>query len=529
MEDNTEDCVPLLGEQEEDLTDDIRESNEEKTVENVSMKTKDPVLSVIGEFGRYQAWLCFLGLQMNWVHSWLSLSLKFVGRKTSYWCLEGDGGEGEEEDHCLAHTSNASWDCKLWGHDQTQFKATIVQRWDLVCDKEDWANDAQSVFFLGCLVGVFIAGLLADRFGRHPVCVALLSIYIVSTISGGLTHSWIVWLSFIFLVGAVSIGMTTVRYTIQAEMIGSVYRSWANMLSSYGWVGGYMSLSLLAYCIPNMRVLEIVIGLSAFPVLLLMIFCIYESPKWLFTIGKQKQASAILNKVAAWNRLPPSSISTLPLASSPDSDYTGFYSLLSYPKTFKRLVLMSICWFSLGLAYFGTALHTPEFGSNVYIVFFLSGVMELPVLHAAPFLLNRLGRKRSQYLGFYGGAICLLLSSLVPANMFYKEWPVVTLALIGKMSIGLSFDCVYVWTSEMFPTAMRNTALSACSSMARLGAILAPLLATIGGKDHQQLPLAVYGLVSLGAGTVTLFLNPETKDVVRLPDTMKESEVWLVE
>ena len=30
------------------------------------------------------------------------------------------------------------------------------------------------------------------------------------------------------------------------------------------------------------------------------------------------------------------------------------------------------------MTYFGIALHTPEFGSNVYMVFFLGGLIEIP-------------------------------------------------------------------------------------------------------------------------------------------------------
>lgn len=54
---------------------------------------------------------------------------------------------------------------------------------------------------------------------------------------------------------------------------------------------------------------------------------------------------------------------------------------------------MSLCWFSFGLVYFGIALHTPEFGSSVFLVFFIGGLMDLPVVFFAPVLLNRLGRK----------------------------------------------------------------------------------------------------------------------------------------
>ena len=35
------------------------------------------------------------------------------------------------------------------------------------------------------------------------------------------------------------------------------------------------------------------------------------------------------------------------------------------------------------------------------------------------------------------GAACLILSSIVPSGIFYKEWPVITLAILGKVSVSL--------------------------------------------------------------------------------------------
>ena len=109
--------------------------------------------------------------------------------------------------------------------------------------------------------------------------------------------------------------------------------------------------------------------------------------------------------------------------------------------------------------------------------------MDLPVLLLTPCLLNSLGRRLCLTGGLMLGAACLILSSIVPSGIFYKEWPVITLAILGKVSIsilvhicidsasqvgvGLAFDTGYVWTSELFPTAVRNSALSTCSSFAR--------------------------------------------------------------
>ena len=40
-------------------------------------------------------------------------------------------------------------------------------------------------------------------------------------------------------------------------MVGSSWRSWANTATSTGWVAGYMSLPVLAYCLPDMRHMEV--------------------------------------------------------------------------------------------------------------------------------------------------------------------------------------------------------------------------------------------------------------------------------
>jgi len=515
-----------------DEDENIDSQKKRTRIKGQGVKSCDPVLNVIGEFGPYQAWLCFVGFLMNMVHAWLSLSLKFVGMKTKFVCLESgdeDSSDQEETDQCNVISGITTKPCTAWTYDETEFKGSIVERWNLVCDKEGGANFAQSVFFAGCLVGVFVAGQASDRFGRKPITIALLLVFIASACAGGIVTSWPVWLSLRFVVGAASIGMVTVRYTIQVEMIGSSWRSYANTATSCGWVAGYITLPLLAYIMQDMHQLEIVIGLSMFPILLLIVFCHPESPKWLLTVGKLKKAAAVLNRAAAWNHLPaaPSLSSTSIESSTNPSSSSSLLTLLSFPRQLRCLVLMCLCWLSFGMAYFGIALHTPEFGSNVFLVFFIGGVMDLPVLLLTPCLLNSLGRRRCLTGGLAFGAACLILSSIFPSGYFYKEWPVITLVILGKVGVGLAFDTGYVWTSELFPTAVRNSALSTCSSFARLGAFVAPLLANLG--DSARLPMAVYGLVSGLAALLSLGLGPETMGVTTLPDTLEEGEDWGLE
>jgi MFS family permease len=59
------------------------------------------------------------------------------------------------------------------------------------------------------------SGLLADRYGRLRVVVTLIVAYLLTGLAGGLTTSLHLWLVLRFLMGAASIGMHTVRYTLQ--------------------------------------------------------------------------------------------------------------------------------------------------------------------------------------------------------------------------------------------------------------------------------------------------------------------------
>ena len=220
----------LLPHSEEDesareMEDSDENDNDRKKKNKIKSKggkrESDPVLDVIGEFGPYQAWICFVGFLMNMVHAWLSLSLKFVGMKTKFVCLDSSDSEqdnsSEDADQCFVKSKGSTKPCTAWTYDETDFKGSIVERWNLVCDKGGEENIAQSVFFAGCLVGVFLAGQASDRFGRKPITIALLVIFIATACAGGIVTSWTIWLSLRFVVGAASIGMVTVRYTIQVS------------------------------------------------------------------------------------------------------------------------------------------------------------------------------------------------------------------------------------------------------------------------------------------------------------------------
>ena len=133
--------------------------------------------------------------------------------------------------------------------------------------------------------------------------------------------------------------------------------------------------------------------------------------------------------------------------------------------------------------------------------------MDVPTIIIGPVLLNQAGRKPCMVGGLTLGALCLLVTAILSKT----SKSIIVMAILGKVGVGLAFDTGYVWTSEMFPTVVRNSALSTCSSFARFGAIVAPLI-VFAYSYRPGLSLLIYGLVTLVGGLFSCLLQPETKN-----------------
>ncbi|NXA57170.1 S226A protein, partial [Nothocercus julius] len=89
------------------------------------------------------------------------------------------------------------------------------------------------------------------------------------------------------------------------------------------------------------------------------------------------------------------------------------------------------------------------------------------------------------------------------------------LAVIGKGCLSASFNCIFLFTTELYPTPIRQTGLGFGSTMARMGGIVAPLVKMMD-EYYPFLPPVVYGAAPVASAVVASFL-PETLNM-SLPD-----------
>lgn len=161
--------------------------------------------------------------------------------------------------------------------------------------------------------------------------------------------------------------------------------------------------------------------------------------------------------------------------------------------------------------------------------FVLSGVIELPSYTLGPFVLNRIGRKKTviaSHLITAAGLLplCFLTSGeskvsqksldITPQALFLVPW------LLAKFGTAWSFITLFVFTSEIFPLSSRGFCVGASATLANIGALLAPLVIQfVGERKEKKLQskelgyasfhFALFALVSAGTVALTFFL-PET-------------------
>ncbi|KAG7297257.1 hypothetical protein JYU34_019199 [Plutella xylostella] len=100
-------------------------------------------------------------------------------------------------------------------------------------------------------------------------------------------------------------------------------------------------------------------------------------------------------------------------------------------------------------------------------------------------------------------------------------WLSILFFLSGKFMASIFFNITYLVTSELFPTHTRNSMHALCSSLGRIGSILAPQTPLLLSY-WVGLPSILFGSASLIAAIVTLFV-PDTADD-SLPDTVHQAE-----
>ncbi|KFZ65340.1 Solute carrier family 22 member 4, partial [Podiceps cristatus] len=385
----------------------------------------------------------------------------------------------------------------------------LLLQWNLVCE-DDWkAPLTTSLFFVGVLIGSFISGQLSDRFGRKSILFLTMAVQTGFSFLQIFSTSWEMFTVLFLIVGMGQISNYVVAFILGTEILGKSVRI---IFSTLGvcifFAIGYMLLPLFAYFIRDWRMLLLALtvpGLFCIP----LWWIIPESPRWLISQGRYKEAEVIIRKAAKINRVPAPAVlfdTTEMQDSKPQQQQKAILLDLFRTRNIATITIMSLLlWFFTSVGYFGLSLSTPDWHGNAYINCFLSAVIEVPAYVIAWLLLRSLPRRYSLSGTFFLGGSVVLFIQLVPADFNVLS---VGLVMLGKFGITAAFSMLYVYNVELYPTLVRNMAVGATSTASRLGSIIAPYFVYLGAYD-RFLPYILMGSLTVLIGILTLFL-PES-------------------
>ncbi|KAK7864613.1 hypothetical protein R5R35_003201 [Gryllus longicercus] len=518
----------------------------------------DDVLTHLGDFGRYQRRIYLLLCLPAVTCALHKMSGVFLQGRVDHRCrLPADGANATFALPDEVLNASLPWDeaagrwssclrrdaadpagrpavpCRSWVYDP--HRTTAVSEWDLVCE-HDWLRPtADACVMTGVLVGALLFGALSDRFGRRPVFFGSLVLQVAVGLLAALAPYYVLFLVLRFVIGMTTSGVFLVAYVLAMEMVGPSKRLVAGVSCQLFFTAGYMLSAVFAKYITDWRLLQ---AAMTAPGLLFLLYWWFvpESARWLLTKGRVEEARAVLRRAARVNgvALPSDALAALlppaPPASPapPAADKQGaapakprdasLLDIMRYPNLRRRSLNIFFNWFANNLTYYGLSWNTANLGGDIYLNFLISGAVEIPAYIFLLLTLNRWGRKAILCGSMIVGAVILLITTLVPQDM---TWLTVTLVMVGKLAITASYGTVYVFTTEQFPTVIRNAALGTSSMCARVGGIIAPYINLLGGV-WPAMPTLVFGGMTLTAGLMALLL-PETLNRT-LPDTIADGE-----
>ncbi|CBI24142.3 unnamed protein product, partial [Vitis vinifera] len=207
-------------------------------------------------------------------------------------------------------------------------------------------------------------------------------------------------------------------------------------------------------------------------------FFVRESPRWLLVRGRKEEAVATLKSIGAVNNI----------------------------------------GFGVGMVYYGMPLALGNLPFNLYWNVTFNALSELPASLIAFFFIERLNRKSSVLVFTMTSGVCSIMCVVMG-----EEWASlkIGLELVSFFSTCTAFDILLIYTIELFPTCVRNSAMAMVRQALVFGGVFCPVIVEIG-MGNGYLSYGVFGVVIISCG---LFVGclPETKGGT-LCDTMEEEE-----
>ncbi len=380
---------------------------------------------------------------------------------------------------------------------------------------------AVSSLLLGCIIGSMISGILSDHYGRKKVLISVALFFAASSLGAALSHEVWQFVSWRIL-GGFAVGAASVLSPLYiAEIAPSGIRG--RLVAGYqlAITLGILLAYLVNYSLHNIdQNWRWMFASGTLPSVLffILLFFVPESPRFLFKLGKDQQASNILNKLGG------ASNALIEIKQIRESLANTKHNVRIFQLFSKGTRMVVLVGFLLAIFVQITGINTViDYAPKILIkVGFeiksallqntLLGLLNFLCTFIAIWLIDKAGRKKLYLIGTAGMTLTLIFISL--SFMFQMSGTITMICIMGFILFFASFIGPVFWTlvSEIFPNSIRGTAVSFASFTQWIFNFLVILLfphifQSVGGAITFAF-LAIMCIIQFG---ITWFLVPETK------------------
>nr|CAD7603751.1 unnamed protein product [Timema genevievae] len=588
---------PMRDQQQEECpnNNNSRAGYPEKTMADGDVLDFDDMLPHVGEFGLYQKILFLLLGPFTLFSAWVYFSQIFLTLVPEHhWCLvpELAGLSLNERFHLSIPKIDNGYDhCRMYNVNYTQMLEngitdpqpdwtttycnhgweyeliaipyhTIATELNWVCDQDYLGTIAQSIFFVGAIVGSLIWGWMGDRFGRLPALVGSNAIGLIAGIASAFCNTFWSFCLCRFLIGLAYDSCFALMYILVLEYVGPKYRTLvANLSIAIYFALGCCVLPWIAYFVADWRMTCIA---TSVPLVIAVVtpFIVPESARWLVSRGETEKAISILRKFEKINRkkVDPDIYIRFRLANAlvvlssttedgeievrisascekireEEKEFSKGYSVIDLFKTRSlrnKTILLTIIWMAISLCYDGHVRNVDNIGLNVFLTFTVGSATEFPAAIIPIFLLDRWGRRWMTFGSMLLGGVFCFIAASVPLGM-----PAATMAMFGRLSINVAYNIGLQYAAELLPTVVRGQGVMFVHLMGHVASIAAPyivylrpglsslynLLVCPQAVVNPLIPFMALGVIGIIGGFLSLLL-PETLDKL-LPQTIEDGE-----
>jgi MFS transporter, SP family, sugar:H+ symporter len=350
-----------------------------------------------------------------------------------------------------------------------------------------------SALLPGCAVGAFLAGRLADVWGRRRVMVGAAALFILSALASGAAGSDLMMIVARFAAG-VGVGAASVLSPAYiSEVTPASMRGRLSSLQQIMIIAGLTGAFLANYFLADIAGKSTDLLWLGFPawrwmfwmqiipasIFFLTLLFIPESPRYLVARGRHDEARAVLTRLFGAATAATKSVE---IRGSLAADHAPRLRDLIDRSTGR---LRGIVWVGVGLAtfqqlvginvvfYYGAVLWQAVGFSEAdsLKINILSGALSIAACVAAIFLIDRIGRKPLLLIGSIGMALTLSVVTVAFATgdltggMLHLAPNVGLVALISASFYVIFFNLswgpvMWVMLGEMFPNQIRGSGLA---------------------------------------------------------------------